>query len=133
MREAEGYTELGLWEEAWYTLGALSYDERSGPPALRLKLLCCAQLARWDEGNVLACAVILEGDPGMNAALGFYRELAKCSPEQARASIAATLKRLGDANNALCPNTLIAQIFDEARTSSIDDGRQDSVSERDIT
>lgn len=44
--EAEGFAELGLWQDAWDLLEGLPAHERSAPAVLRVRLACCPPLKR---------------------------------------------------------------------------------------
>ena len=51
--EAEGFADLGLWQEAWEALEALPAEDRATPAALRVRLRCCPGVGAWDIGEHL--------------------------------------------------------------------------------
>lgn len=77
LREAEGFAELGLWQDAWDAIDELPPDERMKPAALRLRLEICSYLEAWEPGSAVA-KLLSEGDETDRKAAGcYYRELAK--------------------------------------------------------
>ncbi|MCW1917044.1 hypothetical protein OJ996_25870 [Luteolibacter sp. GHJ8] len=77
LKEAEGFAELGLWQDAWDTIDKLPADERMKPAALRLRLVICPYLEAWGPGAAVA-KLLCGGDETDRKTAGcYYRDLAK--------------------------------------------------------
>lgn len=74
--EAEGFADLGLWNEAWEALEALPADERSAPAALRVRLRCCPGVGAWEIGEHVAGLLRDGSDSDKEVAGRFYHSLA---------------------------------------------------------
>lgn len=74
---AEGYAELGLWEEALEELGSLAAEYRAMPPVLRLELRCCVAVEAWEQGRLTARQLRNLGAIERMMAAGFYATLGR--------------------------------------------------------
>lgn len=54
LREAEGYADLGMWQEAWDSLDEVPPAERATPAVMRIRIRCCAPLEAWGIGEEIA-------------------------------------------------------------------------------
>lgn len=54
MNAAQGYSELGMFEDALAELDTLSEEEREHPAALQMRLLVLMRMKRWVEGLEIA-------------------------------------------------------------------------------
>jgi hypothetical protein len=54
LEEAEGYLLLGLCEEAWLAVDDLPPEERTTPPALRIRMCAAIGLGKWDAVQPIA-------------------------------------------------------------------------------
>ena len=74
--EAEGFSELGMFQAAWDTLEEISPDLRATPEALRVRLACCPALNAWDLAVGIAHLLKEGREPDRQAAARFYHALA---------------------------------------------------------
>lgn len=74
---AEGYAELGMWDEALEELGSLAAELRAMPPVLRLELRCCVAMEAWDQGCLTARQLRNLGAIERMMAAGFYATLGR--------------------------------------------------------
>jgi len=76
LSEAQGFADLGMWQDAWEAIEALPGSDRATPGVLRLRLRCCAHLDGWGTGSKIA--KILEGgaEADRESAARFYLALA---------------------------------------------------------
>jgi hypothetical protein len=74
--EAEGLAELGLWQDAWDALEALSGDAWKTSEAWRVRLRCCPHLGAWNAGTEIADLLKEGHDPDRETAARFYHALA---------------------------------------------------------
>ena len=101
--EAQGFAELGLFADAWSLIDDLPPAMRTHPEALRVRLVCCTGLQKWELGEDLARLLGEVGNPlelretagkfhlanarhllrsgCRDAAVGEVLRLAKCWPE----------------------------------------------------
>ncbi len=61
--EAEGFAELELFTDAWDMIDDLPPAMRTHPEALRVRLMCCTGLEKWELGADLARLVGEAGNP----------------------------------------------------------------------
>ena len=54
---AEGYLELGMFEDAWAATEGLPPEERTAPLVLELRLRVLTAMEKWDLGEHLASLV----------------------------------------------------------------------------
>lgn len=54
IKAAEGYVELGLFQEAWDELDDLPPEEKTSPTVMRLRLPCSIHFEKWDMVETLA-------------------------------------------------------------------------------
>ena len=54
---ADGFASLGLYEDAWEALESLPASERLRPAVLRVRLMICAGLERWELGREIALVI----------------------------------------------------------------------------
>lgn len=94
--QAEGFAELGLWEDAWQAVEELPAEVRATPQSLRVRLRCCPALEAWEIGNHVAN--LLRDSDGLDreCAARFFHELAKDHVrnervEQVREAVAAAV------------------------------------------
>lgn len=108
--EAEGFAELGLWEDAWQVLEELPAELRTCPAALRVRLRCCPALEAWEIGNHVA--ILLRDGVALDRkyAARFFHEVAKAHVrhgriDEARDAVAAAVDCWPDIRLALldCP------------------------------
>lgn len=93
-REAEGYYELGLYEDALGRAESLLEAEKLEKFALAMKAECLRSLERWREG-ILAFEAILERDARDTAA---YVGLGWCQKRAGRLDLAmSSMERLLEA------------------------------------
>ena len=59
IREAEGYAESGMYQEAWDRIDDLPPSARLWLDAIALRLLICARLSKWTIGSELVKLVDL--------------------------------------------------------------------------
>jgi tetratricopeptide (TPR) repeat protein len=90
-REAEGYYELGLFEDALQRAEELIRCGKLGDPAWMLKAECLRSLGRWAEGSA-AFDEVLRRDPSSMAA---YIGLGWCRKREGRLDLAVeSMERL---------------------------------------
>jgi len=77
LTEAEGYAELGLWQDAWEAIEELPGDLRAGVDSMRLRLRCCSKVGAWDIGAELACLLGEGKPPDRRAAAAFWMALGR--------------------------------------------------------
>lgn len=82
---AEGFVQLGLYQDGWDELERLAPEARSTPPVLRLRLHIFAGMKRWDDVNVLGRSLLAKLPP----------DTAPHPPGALRAFHAEVLYRLG--------------------------------------
>jgi hypothetical protein len=83
---AEGFADLGMWQEAWDTLEDLPAEERATPHALHIRLRCCPSLGAWEIGESVA-SLLRDGSPADRAAAAnFYFRRAVLLTNQGRFS-----------------------------------------------
>lgn len=58
LEEAEGYADLGMYEDALRVLGQLPEAARKEPRGLKVGLEICRQLGYWDTGAGLAWQIL---------------------------------------------------------------------------
>ena len=75
--EAEGFTELAMWQDAWDAIEALDPEEKATPRALRCRLACCPQLGAWGIGEHVAGLLRDGRDADRIAAASFYHHSAR--------------------------------------------------------
>lgn len=52
---AEGYLELGEFEEAWDYIEAIPVSIRIGPPFVKVRIVCAIALKKFEMAEDLAC------------------------------------------------------------------------------
>jgi hypothetical protein len=72
LREAEGWWDLGLPQDTWETLESLPYDACIAPGAIRMRLLACIAMGRWDLGGPVFDLVSLEYGLGVLESAGLF-------------------------------------------------------------
>ena len=73
---AEKYAALNRFEAAWDILESLPLPERIMPRSRRLRLLCQARMAKWEQGELLASSMIHGDEDDRLIAAAFYHTLA---------------------------------------------------------
>lgn len=58
LREAEGYMELGMLDDAWECLGKISPEKRDSPPVLALRALLNHHAQSWAELTQVAAQLV---------------------------------------------------------------------------
>jgi len=106
---AQGYIELGLFQEAWEAIEELDTDERMTPLAIHIRLHCAIHFEKWDMTETLA-ALLTHGD------------------EEDRLVAANTFKmlaviacRLGDTQRARSCVTTAIEAYPDIRIEIIED------------
>ena len=97
---AEGFVQLGLYQDGWDELERLDPEARSAPPVLRLRLQIYAGMKRWEDVNVLGRSLLAKLPP----------DAEPHPPGELRAFRAEVLYRLG------CAECQLSNIV-EAKTS----------------
>lgn len=70
---AEGFADLGLWQEAWDAIEDLDPDARMSARVWRVRLRCCVALESWDMGETLAELLAQsEEEPDLAVAAGYF-------------------------------------------------------------
>ena len=72
LREAEGWWYLGLPQETWEALERLPADASTLPGAIRMRLLACIAMGRWDLGAPVFDLVSLEHDLVIRESAGLF-------------------------------------------------------------
>ena len=118
--EAEGFADLGLWQEAWEALEELSADQRATPAALRVRLCCCPARGAWEIGENVA-GLLRDGDRLDKACVaGFYhanaRRLLEAGNRQGAAdSIKAAVDTFPDCREAILLDSILVGEFFKPR------------------
>lgn len=112
--EAEGLAELGLWEDAWFALDALSTAERETPAALRVRLACCPPMGGWEIGRHIVELLRDGGEAERIVAAGFYLALARKwfsegDPYAAKQAVAAAVETWPDHRRVLLEDPELAE------------------------
>ena len=77
---AEGFVQLGLYQDGWDELERLDPEARCEPPVLSLRLRIYAAMKRWEDVGVLAHSLLSKLPPDAepnpsNSLLSFRAEL----------------------------------------------------------
>ena len=54
LEESQGWAELGMFADAWELIDAMPPAMRTHPEALRVRLVCCTGMGKWELGADLA-------------------------------------------------------------------------------
>lgn len=92
--EAEGFVDLGLYEEAWGTLDNLEPEQRTLPEVIRLRIQCAVGLERWSMVQTLADHLSCGADKDREAAGRAYLLLAIVSTRVRKIEAAKEFVRL---------------------------------------
>lgn len=91
IQRAEGFAELGMWQDCWEAINELSGGEKSGREAERLRLRCCGPLQAWDLGAKLAYRLGQRLVEDRRAAAGFWLALGRADFALAHDCISAAV------------------------------------------
>ena len=88
LREAEGWWDLGLPQDTWETLEGLPAVACTDPGAIRMRLLACIAMGRWDLGAPVFDLVSLEYGLGVRESAGLFL-IGRCASFCASGNITA--------------------------------------------
>jgi Flp pilus assembly protein TadD len=94
LERAQGYMDLGLFDDAWCELGSLSRSEQEQVESLHLRAALLMQQRRWEEA-LLVSRRICDLQPGVS---GGYIQAAYCLHELGRTGEACHVLRTGPAS-----------------------------------
>ena len=115
---AEGFVQLGLYQDGWDELERLAPEARCEPPVLRLRLRIYASMKRWEQVGVLAHSLLAklptDTDPNPSiAVLAFRAEL--------HYRLACAECQLNDMTAAKASLELAFKLNPELRLGALDD------------
>jgi predicted Zn-dependent protease len=58
---AEGYAELGMWQDAWDELEEIAPDQRHGPSIMTVRVTILLAMKRWESAAMIAESLITRG------------------------------------------------------------------------
>jgi lipopolysaccharide biosynthesis regulator YciM len=114
--QAEGFAELGLFQDAWDALEALPAEGRGLPAALRVRLACCPTLKAWNAGIHIADFLKDGNEPDRKAAAKFFLELAlkwvgEGDAYAAREAIKAAAKSWPDCRATILDDPILSEML----------------------
>ncbi|MDB6077479.1 MAG: hypothetical protein JWO82_1226 [Akkermansiaceae bacterium] len=112
LREAEGYVELGMWQEAWDSLDEVPIEERATPAVFRLRIRCCAPLDAWSVGEEIAYLMGQSPQPSDHRlAASFWLDWARADPAVAADCIAAAINIWPESRVEILEDPLLGRVL----------------------
>jgi hypothetical protein len=110
--EAEGFADLGMWEDAWEALDDAPGHERATPSALRVRLRCCAPLGAWGIGEEVAHLMGHSDKPeDLKMAADFWLDWGRYDPELAATCITAAISVWPECRAEILDDPLLGRVL----------------------